>query len=176
MNRSANLNNYIIHKRIAKTQVWQNYDGSNKKSSGTISEARGFEAFLPNTIFETHYTCSDDSCAVHQGSHTTPPQTHAAAVSRLQHSLKCARLSLSFAGNLPRVFWLKVRCSARDAGVGVHIKTGGAAASSRLHTGAMFLWTGRVGASRARLHPLPRAVTEKGKKSEDVKTPATLAV
>lgn len=127
-------------------QVWQNYSRSNKhpQAVGPFPKFNVFEAFVPNTTSETHTGTS------------------------LNLSV-CLSLSLPFAGNLPCILWLKVRCSAWDAGVGVHIKAGGAAASSRLHTGAMFLWTLALAVMGflAQHHLLPRC-TEKRKKSEEV--------
>lgn len=149
-------NYYIIHKswwvnRIAKCSC----DRITTTSAGsfTISEVHGFEAFVPNTIFETHTgrLIRGATLQVQRGQlcctsgKSNNPSTNAVnsqgqdTVSQQQPILNIS-LSLSFTGNLPCIFWLKVWSSTWDAGVGVHIKTGRAAACSRLHTGATFLW------------------------------------
>lgn len=50
--------------------------------------------------------------------------------------IACSPSALAPAGMLPGSLWLKVRNGPRDAGVGIHIQAGRAAARPRLHTGA----------------------------------------
>lgn len=145
-------------------QVWQNYDGSNKKSSGAISEVRGFEAFVPNTIFETRYKCSDDSCAVHQGNQTTPHKRMLQQFPSYNTLLICLSLTLIFRKSSPYIsaqsMMQRSRCwcgsSYQDWRSCCQFQT-----SHRCHV-SLNSSLAEEGFP-AQLHPLPRGITEKGK-------------